>query len=392
MASQNAAVSAFVDDRGTLHSQVRQMASAINNLTEQLHRSHQATSQRIDHLAGLLHHKSQRSRSRDFHESSSRIYAAVTDEARRASAFDRPRDSFVPMMPDKIGADQRQTQQAAFGPPMPVTFTPPANGAAPRTSALFSRAGPMPSQSDDDKVISLPDTSTIDHHHSPSQRLRLVFRSSTDGVTRHKAAMARSSGTGNDGNASHTDKIPSRCLGATGSSPVSHPGAHSRDAGGAVAAAQLGPLASISPSELQSLLRNVFSETPHKDHEVFWHRARSIYIEHLGERAPRRVSLTHVSEAQAVFPKRYLYDKIIFVSTVPGEDALAILFDMKEKEVVIYDTVDRYRNNLFTFGKEKTVSFATVMCRLTCQLAESFGLKDAAWYVVAVSSDATILS
>lgn len=357
VASQNAAVSAFADGQGTLHSQVRQLASAINNLTEQLHRSHQATSQRIDHLAGLLHNKSQRSRSRDFHESSSRIYAAVTDEARRVSAFNRRRNSFVPTMPDRIGAGQRQTQQATSGSSMPVTFTPPANGVGSRTSASFSRAGPLPSPPDNDNVISLPNTSAIDHHPSPSQRLRLVFRSSTDGVTHH-TTMARSSGTGSDGNrdASRTDKIPSPYLGTSGSPPVSHPVANSRDTAGAVAAAQLGPLASISPSELQSLLRNVFSETPQKDHEVFWHRARSIYIEHLGERAPRRVSITHVSEAQAVFPKRYLYDKIIFVSTVPGEDALAILFDMKEKEVVIYDTVDRYRNNLFTFGKEKTVS------------------------------------
>lgn len=100
----------------------------------------------------------------------------------------------------------------------------------------------------------------------------------------------------------------------------------------------------------------MFSESSKKDNELFRRKAQSIYIEHLGTRSPRRVSITHVSEAQAVFPRRYHYDKIIFVSTVPGEDALAILFDMKENEVVIYDTVDRYRNNLFTFGKEKTVS------------------------------------
>lgn len=356
MASQNAAVSAFVDGQGALHSQVKQMASAISTLTEQMHRSHQATTQRIDQLAGLVQHGNRQSQARDLYESSSRVYTAVTEEARRSLPFNHNRDVFVPLPPDRIGAEQRQTQRLPFNHTMPVSGLPPANGVDPRTAAVFTRSGPLSSPREQDSFVNLPDTSSSGHRPTPSQRLGLVTAShhgtaypaqvsgSRSGTDSGKDA-ARPGSTAQDG---HPDtQSPSQSLATA---------ANSREASGAAAVAQLSPLTTISPSELQALLRNVFSESPKKDHELFWRKARSIYIEHLGKRAPRRVSITHVTEAQAVFPRRYSYDKIIFVSTIPGEDALAILFDMKEKEVVVYDTVDRYRNNLFTFAKEKTVS------------------------------------
>lgn len=359
MASQNAAVRAFVDGQGALHSQMRQMASAIDNLAEQLHRSHQATSQRIDHLSGLIQHRRRQPYTRDLHDSSSKIYAAVTDEARRVSGFGQRLESFVQLVPDRTGAEQRQLHGASS-----LSYTP-ASGARSRASALFSRAGPLPSPPDHDNLISLPDTTSGDHHSSSSQRHGHIFRTHVNGPADLTVPSSPRGGNESSRDASRSERTAVGYSGAISTSTAT-----ARDPTGAVPATQLGPLATISPTELQSLLHNVFSETPQKDHEAFWRRARSIYIEHLGQRAPRRVSITHVSGAQAVFPNRYLYDKIIFVSTVPGEDALAVLFDMKEREVVIYDTVDRYRNNLFTFGKEKTVS-----CENRSQADEPAGRK-----------------
>lgn len=357
MASQNAAVSAFVDGQGALHSQMRQMASAINILTEQMHRSYQNTSQRIDHLSGLIQHKSRHSHARDLRDSSSRVYAAVTDEARRSLTLNRNRDSVVPLGSGRSGAEQQQQQI----PRVPSeTLLASSSAAEHMTRAVLQTAGrPLspPDHSDDFNQLG---ESSNDHRATSRSSLRLVSRPSTNGTPPHTGSSGSRLETENSKDDASSSRASAASLGAVTSSTPIQTMADSRDVAGAATAAQLGPLTTISPSELQALLRNVFSEAPQKDHELFWRKARSIYIEHLGKRAPRRVSITHVSDAQTVFPKRYAYDKIIFVSTVPGEDALAILFDMKEKEVVIYDTVDRYRNNLFTFAKEKTVSNTTL--------------------------------
>lgn len=363
MASQSAAVNAFADGQGALHSQMRQMAAAINTLTEQLHRSHQATSLRIDHLSGLIQHRGRQSQARDFHESSSKIYAAVTDEARRASHSYR-REAFVPSASDRVGAAQRPSLHFSSPMAVPQSFVSPVNGVGVRTSTLTSRAGPLPSPPDHDTVVSLPDTPSNGHHPPSSQRKDLVQPSANGANHMSVSCSSRSGDESSSRDTGRSERATAAYLNVAGVAASNPPAANTRDSSEAATVSQLGPLATISPSELQSLLRNVFSEAPQKDHEVFWRRARSIYIEHLGQRAPPRVSITHVSQAQAVLPNRYLYGKIIFVSTVPGEDALAILFDMQEKEVVIYDTIDRYRNNLFTFGKEKTVS-ASVWCELT---------------------------
>lgn len=342
MASQNAAVSAFVDGQGALHSQIRQMASAINNLTEQMHRSYQNTSQRIDHLSGLIQHKSRHSHAQELRDSSSRVYAAVTDEA-RSLTLNRNR-GVVPLGSGRSGAQQQQI-------PRVTSETLLASSAAEHmTRAVLQTAGTSLSPPEHSNDVNQLGGASSDLHASRSS-LRLVSRPSTNGTPHGSSGSRLETENSRDDASSRA----SASLGAV-TSPI-HTMADSRDVAAATA---LGPLTTISPSELQALLRNVFSESPQKDHELFWRKARSIYIEHLGKRAPRRVSITHVSDAQTVFPKRYAYDKIIFVSTVPGEDALAILFDMKEKEVVIYDTVDRYRNNLFTFAKEKTVSDTTL--------------------------------